>query len=150
MSSLNLKTFSNSCLRDYCAKKQNILTPQPRLHTLMQTLLSANQHSARTILVIFINQYMMLHHIILIQQEPIRTSFCYKCTTFITGKVSDEKIIHQQVFARFTTFAIIIIANLCLLQQYKWNPIKTQLPQLIINAPYGSNFITIFDFLISR
>ena len=49
----------------------------------------------------FINQYMMLHHIILMQ-EPIRTSFCYKCTTFIMGKESDEKIIHQQVFARLS------------------------------------------------
>ena len=50
----------------------------------------------------FINQYMMLHHIILMQQEPIRTSFCYKCTTFIMGKESDKKIIHQQVFARLS------------------------------------------------
>ena len=44
----------------------------------------------------------MLHHIILMQQEPIQTSFCYKCTTFIMGKESDEKIIHQQVFARLS------------------------------------------------
>ena len=40
--------------------------------------------------------------------------------------------------------------NLCLLQQYKWNKIKMRLPWLIINAPHGSNFMTILDFFISR
>ena len=29
---------------------------------------------------------------------------------------------------------------------YKWNTIKIRLPRLIINAPYGSNIMTILDF----
>ena len=33
---------------------------------------------------------------------------------------------------------------------YQWNKIKTRLPLLIINAPYGSHFITILEFFIIR
>ena len=52
--------------------------------------------------------------------------------------------------ARFATFAKSIVDNcFCLLQQYNWNTIKIRLPQLI-NALYGSNFMTILDFFISR
>ena len=50
-SSFELQNVFKFVLAWLARKKQNILTPQPRLHTLMQTLLSANQ-SARTILVI--------------------------------------------------------------------------------------------------
>ena len=42
------------------------------------------------------------------------------------------------------------LSKLCLLQQYKWNKIRIRLPRLTINAPYGSNFITILEFFISR
>ena len=35
------------------------------------------------------------------------------------------------------------------LQQYKWNTIKIRLLQLIINALYESNFMTILAFFIS-
>ena len=44
---------------------------------------------------------------------------------------------------------ISIVDNSCLLQQYKWNTIKLQLPQLIINVSYGSNFMTILDFFMN-
>ena len=50
LSSFELENFFK-LLAWLAREKQNILTPQPCLHTLMQTLLSANQ-SARTILVI--------------------------------------------------------------------------------------------------
>ena len=36
---------------------------------------------------------------------------------------------------RFTTFAISIVDNLCLLQQYQWNKIKIRLLRLMINTP---------------
>ena len=36
------------------------------------------------------------------------------------------------------------------LQQHKWNTIKILLKRLTINAPYGSNSVTILDFFISR
>ena len=45
------KNFFNFMLVWLAREKQKILTSQPYLHTLMQTLLSANQ-STRTILVI--------------------------------------------------------------------------------------------------
>ena len=51
LSSFELENFFKFVLAWLAREKQNILTPQPCLHTLMQTLLSANQ-SARTILVI--------------------------------------------------------------------------------------------------
>ena len=38
-----LENFFKFVLAWLARKKQNILTPQPRLHTLVQTLLSANQ-----------------------------------------------------------------------------------------------------------
>ena len=44
---------------------------------------------------------------------------------------------------------ISIVDNSCLLQQYKWNTIKLQLPQLIINVSYGSNVMTILDFFMN-
>ena len=44
--------------------------------------------------------------------------------------------------ARLATLAVTILDNSCLLQQYKWNTIKIQLPRLIINAPYCSNFVS--------
>ena len=49
--SFELKNFFKFMLAWLANEKQNILTPQPCLHTLMQTLLSANQ-SVRTISVI--------------------------------------------------------------------------------------------------
>ena len=49
--SFELENFFKFVLAWLARKKQNILTPQPCLHTLMQTLLSANQ-SAHTILVV--------------------------------------------------------------------------------------------------
>ena len=49
--SFQLKNVSKFVIAWLARKKQNILTPQPCLHTLMQTRLSANQ-SAHTILVI--------------------------------------------------------------------------------------------------
>ena len=52
--------------------------------------------------------------------------------------------------ARFTTFAISIVDNLYLLQQYKCNTIKIPMPRLIINVPYESSFMTILDFFISN
>ena len=52
--------------------------------------------------------------------------------------------------ARFATFAISILDKFAVLQQCKWNTIKIRLPRLIINAPCGSNFMTILDFFISR
>ena len=52
--------------------------------------------------------------------------------------------------ARFSTFVISIVDNLCVQQQYKWNTIKIRLPQSIFNVPYGSNFATILDYFISR
>ena len=39
-----------------------------------------------------------------------------------------------------------IVDNSRLLRQYKWNTIKIQLLQLIINAPYGVNFMSILTF----
>ena len=51
VSSLQLKKILKSVLGCLVREKQNILTPLPCLHTLMQTRLSANQN-ARTILVI--------------------------------------------------------------------------------------------------
>ena len=51
LSSFELKTFFKFVLAWSAREKQNILTSQPCLHILMQTLLSANQ-STRTILVI--------------------------------------------------------------------------------------------------
>ena len=51
LSSFQLKNFFTFVLAWLAHEKQNILTSQPCLHTLMQTRLSANQ-SARTILVI--------------------------------------------------------------------------------------------------
>ena len=51
LSSFELENFFKFVLAWLAREKQNILTPQPRLHTLMQTPLSANQR-ARTILVI--------------------------------------------------------------------------------------------------
>jgi len=48
---------------------------------------------------------------------------------------------------RLEIFAISIVDNLCLLQQNKWNTINIRLPRSIINALYGSNFVTIrLDF----
>ena len=49
--SFQLKNVSKFVIAWLVREKQNILTPQPCLHTLMQTRLSANQ-SAHTILVI--------------------------------------------------------------------------------------------------
>ena len=51
LSSFELKNFFKFLFAWLAREKQNILTLQPCLHTLMKTLLSANQ-SARTILVI--------------------------------------------------------------------------------------------------
>ena len=51
LSSFELENFFKFVLAWLAREKQNNLTSQPCLHTLMQTLLSANQ-SARTILVI--------------------------------------------------------------------------------------------------
>ena len=51
LSSFELKNFFKFVLAWLVWENQNILTPQQCLHTLMQTLLSANE-SARTILVI--------------------------------------------------------------------------------------------------
>ena len=51
LSSFELENFFKFVLAWLAREKQNILTPQQCLHTLLQTLLSANQ-SARTILVI--------------------------------------------------------------------------------------------------
>ena len=51
VSSFQLKNFSQIRACTISMKKQNTLTPQPCLHTPMQTRLSVNQ-SARTILVI--------------------------------------------------------------------------------------------------
>ena len=48
----------------------------------------------------------------------------------------------------FSVFAISIVENLCLLQQYKWNTIKIQLHAVI--RPYGSILMNILDFFISR
>ena len=39
---------------------------------------------------------------------------------------------------RFATFALSIVDNFCLLQQYKLSKIEIRLPRLIINVPYGS------------
>ena len=53
--------------------------------------------------------------------------------------------------ARFATFAMSIVGNLCLLQQYKWKKNKLKydcMPRLIFNGPYGSNYLTILDFFI--
>ena len=44
---------------------------------------------------------------------------------------------------RLATFAPSIVENLCLLQQYKWNTNKIRFVRLIINAPYGSSFLTV-------
>ena len=52
--------------------------------------------------------------------------------------------------AKFATFAISIVDNLCLLQKYKWNTIKIRWPRLLIGVPYASNFMTILDLFISR
>ena len=52
LSSFELENFFKFVLAWLAREKQNVLTPQPCLHTLVQTRLSANQ-SARTILVIF-------------------------------------------------------------------------------------------------
>ena len=49
--SFQLKNVSKFSIAWIAREKQNILTPQPCLHTLMQTRLSGNQ-SAHTILVI--------------------------------------------------------------------------------------------------
>ena len=49
--SFELENLFKFVLAWLAREKQNILTPQPCLHALMQTRLSANQ-SARTILVI--------------------------------------------------------------------------------------------------
>ena len=51
LSSFELENIFKFVLAWLAREKANNLTPQPCLHTLMQTLLSANQ-SARTILVI--------------------------------------------------------------------------------------------------
>ena len=51
LSSFELENFFKFMLAWLAREKPNNLTPQPSLHTLMQTLPSAN-HSARTILVI--------------------------------------------------------------------------------------------------
>ena len=51
LSSFELENFFKFVLVWLALEKQNILTPQPFLHNLMQTLLSANQ-SPRNILVI--------------------------------------------------------------------------------------------------
>ena len=51
LSSFQLKNFFEFVLAWWAREKQNILTSQPRLHSLMQTRLSANQRT-RTILVI--------------------------------------------------------------------------------------------------
>ena len=52
LSSFELQNFFKFVVAWVTREKQNMLTPQPYLHTLMQTLLSANQ-SARAILVIW-------------------------------------------------------------------------------------------------
>ena len=51
LSSFELENVFKFVLAWLAREKQNILTPQPCLHTRMQTLFSANQ-SSRTILVI--------------------------------------------------------------------------------------------------
>ena len=51
LSGFELENFFKFVLAWLAREKQNNLTPQPCLHTHMQTLLSANK-SARTILVI--------------------------------------------------------------------------------------------------
>ena len=48
----------------------------------------------------------------------------------------------------FATFALSIVDNFCLLQQYKLSKIEIRLPRLIINVPYGS--IRDHSWLISR
>ena len=55
MSRFELANFFKFVFAWLAREKQNILTSQPCLHTLMQTLLSANQ-SARTILVILLKK----------------------------------------------------------------------------------------------
>ena len=52
LSSFELETFSKFVLAWLAFEKPNNLTPQPCLHTLMQTLLLLANQSARTILVI--------------------------------------------------------------------------------------------------
>ena len=56
LSSFRLKNFFKFVLAWLARQKQNILTPRPCLHSLMQTRLSVNQ-SARTRLSYFINSY---------------------------------------------------------------------------------------------
>ena len=56
LSSFELENFFKFVLSWLAREKQNNLTSQPCLHTLMQTLLSANQ-SARTILFILIYRF---------------------------------------------------------------------------------------------
>ena len=52
---------------------------------------------------------------------------------------------------RFVTFATSIVDNVnMLIAANKWNTIKIRLPRLIINMPYGSNFMTILDVFISH
>ena len=52
---------------------------------------------------------------------------------------------------RFVTFATSIVDNVkMLIAANKWNTIKIRFPRLIINTPYGSNFMIILDFFISH
>ena len=60
-----------------------------------------------------------------------------------------QKIKCKLFFEVRNIITISIVDKSCLLQQYKWNTIKIRLPQLIINVSYGSNFMTIRDFLIN-
>ena len=65
LSSFELENFFKfvlSWLATLAREMQNVLTPQPWLHTLMETLLSADQ-SARTILVIFLRNTSDLCHV---------------------------------------------------------------------------------------
>ena len=73
MSSFELEIFFKFLLAWLAREKQNILTPQPCLHTLMQTLLSANQ-SARAILVIlkiFLIQHISETQVLSLNQEDL-------------------------------------------------------------------------------
>ena len=62
-----------------------------------------------------------------------------------------NNVLNQNVYTikrvRLSTFIISIVDNLYFLYQNKWNTIKIRWPGLTTNAPKGSNFATIPDFL---
>ena len=83
--------------------------------------------------------------------EVVQHVYCAKFTLTVSHNVRErentQKILINNLNQNVNmTKPTRIVDNSRLLRQHKWNTIKIRLLQLIINAPYGVNFMSILTF----